>query len=377
MNKSQYFISQALLTLMREKPYEKISIMDISRRAYVSRTTFYNHFQDKADILHFLIEQAMLPVCRLGLPRSEQAFNDYLGVYLGTLRESRELFLQLRSSGVLDLVPEYMARRLLRTLQQAPEEVKPELPEDIELFSSYESNLTFYSAFWFLNNESELSDMQLAQIISSTRRIGLDPATVTDDYLRPEEDPSARLYSSDARAAATKQQLYDALNKLLETRMPQRISISELTQTAGVARCSFYRHYSDIDALMEEQLQIIYADVIRQLPSIGRLIGYGPSIEASLRGYSRYKALFKALVGSDYEMLVMNAYRSSFDILEWRRPYIKKYEPTDPYAMEYYRWFMAVEHMIPVMLYFRRNDEPDITHYSALMHQYRYYPFTE
>ena len=92
MNKSQYFISQALLTLMREKPYEKISVMDIARRAYVSRTTFYNHFQDKADILNLLIEKAMLPVCRLGLPRTEQSYNDYLAVYLGTLRESRELF---------------------------------------------------------------------------------------------------------------------------------------------------------------------------------------------------------------------------------------------------------------------------------------------
>lgn len=375
MNKSQYFISQALLTLMREKPYEKISVMDIARRAYVSRTTLYNHFQDKADILNLLIEKAMLPVCRLGLPRTEQSYNDYLAVYLGTLRESRELFLQLRSSGVLDLVPAYLAKNLLATLQQAPDEIKLQLPRELELFCSYEANLTFYSAFWFLNNDSDRSDVLLAQIISSTRRIGLEPSTVTDDYIRPQEDPSARLYSSDARAAATKQQLYDALNKLLETHTPEQISISELAQTAGVARCSFYRHYSDIDSLMEEQLQIIYAEVIRQLPSIGRLIGYGPSIEASLRGYSRYKALFKALVGGDYELLVMNAYRSSFDILEWRRPYIKKYEPTDSYAMEYYRWFMAVEHMIPVMLYYRRNDEPDITVYSALMQEYRYYPF--
>ena len=73
MNKSQYFISQALLALMREKPYEKISVQDISRRAYVSRTTFYNHFQDKTDVLLLLIAQAMAPVCRLGLPRSSLA----------------------------------------------------------------------------------------------------------------------------------------------------------------------------------------------------------------------------------------------------------------------------------------------------------------
>lgn len=377
MNKSQYFISQALLALMREKPYEKISVQDISRRAYVSRTTFYNHFQDKTDVLLLLIAQAMAPVCRLGLPRSSLAYRNYVTVYLGTLRQSRELFLQLRRSGVLDLVPDYMAQQLLRTLQQAPAGVQPLLPQDAPLFCSYESNLTFYSAFWFLNHTTDLPDAQLAQIICDTRRIGLDPPTGTEDYLRPAEDPSARLYSADARAIATRQQLYHALNRLLETQRPETIRVAELAQAAGVARCSFYRHYADVNALMEEQLQMIYAEVMQQIPSTGRLIGYQAVLDTCLRGYSRYRAMFEALASGDYEMLAMRAYRSNFDILEWHLPYIRKYEPTDPFAMEYYRWFLAVEHMIPVMLYFRRADAPDIAVFSARMQQYRYYPFQQ
>jgi AcrR family transcriptional regulator len=44
-------IAWALLALLREKPYQTISVMDIARRAGVSRTTFYAHFQDRDDVI--------------------------------------------------------------------------------------------------------------------------------------------------------------------------------------------------------------------------------------------------------------------------------------------------------------------------------------
>lgn len=375
MNKSQHFISQALLALMKEKPYKKISVMDIARRAYVSRTTFYNHFQSKDDILQLLIGCAMAPVCRIGLPRTAAAYVDYMTVYLSTLRQNRELFLQLKRSDVLDLVPDYMSRQLLGTLRQLPKEKLHGLPEEPELFCAYEAYLTFYSAFWFLNHASDLPDVQLARIISNSRRIGLDPVSGADDYLRPTEDPTEQLYSGDARAVETRQMLYGALNRLLETQTPSEISISELAQTAGVARCSFYRHYSDIDELICEELKLIFAKVAQQIPSTGQLIGYQAVLETLMRGYSRYDSLFRALARNNYDMQVLEVYRTNFDIHEWHLPYIIKYEPTDPFEREYYRWFMSVEHMIPIMLYFRLNDAPDVRIFASWMHSYRYYPY--
>lgn len=44
-------IRNALIELMLEKPYEKITIQEIIDRANVGRATFYNHYRDKDDLL--------------------------------------------------------------------------------------------------------------------------------------------------------------------------------------------------------------------------------------------------------------------------------------------------------------------------------------
>lgn len=49
--RTQQSIRNALIELMLEKPYEKITIQEIIDRANVGRATFYNHYQDKDDLL--------------------------------------------------------------------------------------------------------------------------------------------------------------------------------------------------------------------------------------------------------------------------------------------------------------------------------------
>lgn len=52
-------ITQALIALLKEKPFEKITVQDILEATPVTRATFYAHFRDKYDIAeqmqeHFL-----------------------------------------------------------------------------------------------------------------------------------------------------------------------------------------------------------------------------------------------------------------------------------------------------------------------------------
>lgn len=44
-------IHQALISLMREKGYDAVTVTDIIDRADVGRSTFYTHFTDKSDVL--------------------------------------------------------------------------------------------------------------------------------------------------------------------------------------------------------------------------------------------------------------------------------------------------------------------------------------
>lgn len=376
MEKSKYFLSNSLLNLMQEKPYEKISIHEVARRGYVSRTTFYNHFSSKEDILQFLIENAMGTLREIPMPENEPQYLAFLEADIARMEQNRALLLLLRKNGLIELVPEYQ-RRILHSLAKGSEKVSKFFPDDrsLEAFCRYESAPTFYSAFWFLEREAIETPAQLARIMSDTRRIGYASRQEERLYLRDLSDPTLRFHSGDARALATKEALHKAFQYLLERQAPDNIGITQLTQEAGVSRCSFYRHYDRLEDLIEESLQMIYADVIKTLPSTGHLIGYAAILEASIRGYQAQASLFQSISKGRLELLALRAYRSVFDVLEWQLPYIKQYYPADPFAREYYSWFLAVEHIIPVLLYFDYFPDMDPGEYADLIRRCRYFPY--
>ena len=47
-------ITNALLSVMERKPFEKITVQDILEEAMINRSTFYQHFTDKYAILERL-----------------------------------------------------------------------------------------------------------------------------------------------------------------------------------------------------------------------------------------------------------------------------------------------------------------------------------
>ncbi len=57
--RSKRLIREALITLMRSKPFEKITITDIVRTADINRGTFYAHFRDTEEVLSSIKEIAI------------------------------------------------------------------------------------------------------------------------------------------------------------------------------------------------------------------------------------------------------------------------------------------------------------------------------
>lgn len=55
---SQKWLAEALISLMAEKDYRKITVKDICKQADLSRQTFYNVFDSKDEILHFYLQNS-------------------------------------------------------------------------------------------------------------------------------------------------------------------------------------------------------------------------------------------------------------------------------------------------------------------------------
>lgn len=70
IQKTQKLLHDALMSLVREKPYDEIVVKEILDRANVGRSTFYTHFRDKDELLASGMHDLLRTVQTAELPSS-------------------------------------------------------------------------------------------------------------------------------------------------------------------------------------------------------------------------------------------------------------------------------------------------------------------
>lgn len=68
----------------------------------------------------------------------------------------------------------------------------------------------------------------------------------------------------DPRIRRTRQLLQDALRHLLEEKEFDKISVQDITEAATLNRATFYAHYSDKFALLEESIRVGFWQLLKQ-----------------------------------------------------------------------------------------------------------------
>ena len=92
----------SLMHLMRERPYEKITVSEIVRRAGVSRTAFYRNYTDKEDILHELGNQLVSNVAELcEKPELHEDPHQWFEDVFRAVRKDKETIDLLDQAGIL------------------------------------------------------------------------------------------------------------------------------------------------------------------------------------------------------------------------------------------------------------------------------------
>ncbi len=92
--KTRKLLVEALAQLLEEKPFQELSVTDICQRAMVHRTTFYAHFNDKQELLRYLLEGMEQECAATCLPQDpERSPREYL---LTAARNVFEFFAQRR-----------------------------------------------------------------------------------------------------------------------------------------------------------------------------------------------------------------------------------------------------------------------------------------
>jgi AcrR family transcriptional regulator len=125
VRRSRDALGSALVELMLEKPFGAITVQDVLDRAGVSRSTFYQHFDDKDDLLTSDADEFFEGVSTaLSLHRDQSDRIVPVTEFFSHVAEMREFFTALVASGKIhenmQLAQGHFARGIERRLGELP-----------------------------------------------------------------------------------------------------------------------------------------------------------------------------------------------------------------------------------------------------------------
>lgn len=89
-------LSDSLISLLTEKSFDDIRISDICNKAMIHRTTFYKHFEDKYQLLDFLLRQLIHDFEERSLQNTtinqKQYYTNLFRLLLEHMSENRKMY---------------------------------------------------------------------------------------------------------------------------------------------------------------------------------------------------------------------------------------------------------------------------------------------
>jgi AcrR family transcriptional regulator len=161
VRRTRELLRQALLALIQEKGYDKITVQDLLDRADIGRSTFYAHYRDKDDLLRAGFEdiRAALAAELAAAERPTGAKVDFLQPLLVVFRHveaHRRFWASMSRNGGADLVARIL-RDCVSDLLQA--HLRSRFPEATSDDAHLEAAMRFLTGacmsllIWWLDDE--------------------------------------------------------------------------------------------------------------------------------------------------------------------------------------------------------------------------------
>src|SRR5699024_3197324 len=193
--KSQAAIQQAILELIYEKDFEKITISDITNRADLNRGTFYLHFEDKYDMINQFEENFMKELESIMIKELHQIqnLNDLISSRYSSLVEMFDCFknnheildIIFKTKGILSLQTRlnHFMDNVFTDNQLQRKQVKADFP--LELFQMILVSICLGISQYWLQGNGEFSSEELAQGMLNIMINGPARAAgfISDDYI--------------------------------------------------------------------------------------------------------------------------------------------------------------------------------------------------
>ena len=154
------YMTGALLELMLEKDYTKISIGEIAKKAGVDRSSYYRHFKSKEDIISFFFDMVLKESLEGYTNLSSIDFTLYIhSIYTAFFNYKKEILL-IHHANLSSLLLDVLSKRFQFS----------EIAKDFPLSKQYElsyiiggiyNNLIFWMSRDMKENPDELTEISL------------------------------------------------------------------------------------------------------------------------------------------------------------------------------------------------------------------------
>ncbi|MEM7536874.1 MAG: TetR/AcrR family transcriptional regulator [Chloroflexota bacterium] len=171
--RTRRWLREALIDLMKEKPYEAITVHEITDRADTARVTFYRNFTDKDALLHSCLDEfrkELEPALQSPIlaPSSEtgKIMAHNLTEFYQKLDEHREPFKVLLQGSVLSIIREQMKNYFVVQAMMAFQTngIVDKFPVPLEIVVNFMAEAHLGLVIWWITSD----DPQPADVVAET-----------------------------------------------------------------------------------------------------------------------------------------------------------------------------------------------------------------
>lgn len=138
--KTKKNLYEALILLLKEKPFEEIKVSDICEKSLINRSTFYAHYEDKYDLFATFIQDLKENFAEELRTNQEvlnprQYYIELIRIFLDHVEAKRDLYFSImihnKNSIIMDMVYDTLNEELRTRLDILLKSGNTTLPSDI------------------------------------------------------------------------------------------------------------------------------------------------------------------------------------------------------------------------------------------------------
>lgn len=167
--KTKNQISKALIELLNNKPLDLITIKELAKKAEISRTAFYNNFNNLDDVLKYIYQRAHKQIFKEKYSQLEYVYSDeHILDMISFFDKNSKLLLVLIKWNLIELIAKYNTEIVLGYTQHYKNKF---IREHAFYFISYYHDSLFNICTYWITNGKQESIETLFKIIKEFEKI--------------------------------------------------------------------------------------------------------------------------------------------------------------------------------------------------------------